>query len=60
VTAPEWRPGRWWRVIAPDGSVWCESSSEAENREAMRPGDRLERSWVLSAEEWRPVEPDDE
>ena len=37
------RPGRWWRVIAPDGSLWCETSSEDEAREEMRPGDRLER-----------------
>ena len=41
------RPGRWWRVIAPDGSLWCETSSEDEAREEMRPGDRLERWWEM-------------
>ena len=41
------RPGRWWRVIAPDGSLWCETSSEDEARDSMRPGDRLERWWEM-------------
>ena len=51
---PEWRPDGWWRVIGPDGELWCESSNEQENRKAMRPGDalwrherRIEESWVL-------------
>ena len=41
------RPGRWWRVIEPDGNLWCETSSEKEARDSMRPGDRLERWWEI-------------
>lgn len=41
------RPGRWWRVIEPDGSLWCETSSVKEARNSMRPGDRLERWWEI-------------
>jgi hypothetical protein len=39
----DWAPGRWWRVIAPDGSLWCETSNEQEARDATRDGDVLER-----------------
>jgi hypothetical protein len=49
-----WYPTRWWRAVAPDGSVWCESSNEQEVRERMRPGDtllqleeRTEQRWVV-------------
>ncbi len=28
--ADGWRPGRWWRVVLSDGTVWCESSDRAE------------------------------
>lgn len=53
----EWEPGRWWRVVAPDGSVWCETSDEAEARESMRPGDLLWRSYrPATPPQWRPVE----
>lgn len=50
----EWEPGRWWRVIAPDGSLWCETSDEREAREAVRPGDELQRIWQRPQYEWRP------
>lgn len=53
--ADTFRPGRWWRVVAPDGSLWCESSSEQENRDAMRPGDKLYRIWRVELTEWREV-----
>lgn len=43
---------RWWRVIAPDGSLWCESSDEDENRACMRPGDRLERMYDRHQYRW--------
>ena len=46
--------GRWWRVIAPDGSLWCETSDEEEAREAVRAGDTLQRLWRL--ERWRDAE----
>jgi hypothetical protein len=47
-----WEPGRWWKVVAPDGSLWCETSSEREAREALRPGDRLFRLWQRTEYEW--------
>ena len=49
----EWEPGRWWRVIAPDGSVWDETSDEEDAREHMRPGDTLFRQWQRPEYEWR-------
>lgn len=49
-----WQPGRWWRVTAPDGSIWCETNDEDEARESMRPGDRLYRLFTLSQEKWVP------
>lgn len=42
----DWLQGRWWRVIAPDGSLWVETSNPEEAREKMRKGDRLERQYV--------------
>ncbi len=49
-------PGKWWRAVAPDGSLWAESSNEREIRERMRPGDTLQRSFVALKSEWRDVE----
>lgn len=50
--AATWEPGRWWRVLAADGSLWCETSAEDEARDSMRPGDRLQRQYVTSASKW--------
>lgn len=52
MSEPEWEPGRWWRVLR-DGEIWCETSSEQGAREAMEPGDVLQRMWVTSDVEWR-------
>lgn len=49
---PGWKPTGWWRVIAPDGSLWCESSDEEENRRVMRPGDKLQRHIRKIEEKW--------
>ena len=49
----EFEPTRWWRVTAPDGSLWCETSDEAEARDAIRPGDMLSRLWQRIESEWR-------
>ena len=49
----EWEPWRWWRVTAPDGTLWCETSDEQEARSSVRPGDTLERLWRRVEEEWR-------
>ena len=51
----DWQPGRWWRVTSPDGELWCETSDEAEARKMMRPGDKIERLWRKTVEEWRPA-----
>jgi hypothetical protein len=51
----EWEPGRWWRVAAPDGSVYAETSDEEDARESMRPGDTLWRQWRRVEKEWRPA-----
>ena len=52
----EWVEGRWWRVIAPDGSLWCETSDEHEARRSIRHGDILQRLYKRQQHEWRTVE----
>lgn len=57
-TTPSLVAGRWWRVLASDGSVWCETSVESEARAAVRPrrGDRLQRLHQTSVQyEWSDV-----
>jgi hypothetical protein len=49
------QPTRWWHVVRPDCTVWCETSDLQEARERMRPGDRLERLYTHTVTEWRPV-----
>lgn len=57
----EWELTRWWRVVrdVPDPGredVWCESSDEDENRDAMKSAPypaRLERLWRRTEGEWR-------
>lgn len=52
-----WEPSKWWRVLAPDGSLWCEISDEDEARDAVRAGDKLQRLWEPVVEsEWRDAE----
>lgn len=46
---------RWWRVIAPDNSLWCETSDEKEARESMRPGDKLQNLWEEKIYKWNDV-----
>jgi len=46
-------PTSWWRVVAPDGSLWCETSNVNEARRVLRIDDRLERLYVKTEEEWR-------
>lgn len=45
-------PVGWWRVISPDGSLWCETSDEHEARDSMQPDDILQRLWVSEEEAW--------
>jgi hypothetical protein len=52
-----WEPTAWWRVVAADGSLWCETSSESEARQYIRSGDKLQRLWEPVAQrEWRDAE----
>ena len=55
LLASTWVPTGWWRVVAPDGSLWCETSSEREAREAVRVGDTLQRQERVTAERWSDV-----
>lgn len=55
----EWEATRWWRAVLPDGSVWCESSSEAEVREAATEAPQqpatVERLMRRTEQRWQPV-----
>ena len=53
----EWERGRWFRVLAPDGSLWCETSDGREAVTHMRPGDELWKQWRREETEWRPEDP---
>lgn len=55
-----WEPDRWWRVTAPDGELWCETTDEQEARANVRPGDTLARLFIMtvSRTEWRREEAD--
>jgi hypothetical protein len=53
----EMQPGRWRRIRRPDGSLWMETSDHGEAQaEAERTGWPLERLYVGTLTEWRPVE----
>lgn len=56
LDAIEYRLTRWWRVLTPEGTLWCETSDEAEARASMRPGDRLQRWYEAYLAEWRDTE----
>lgn len=50
----EWTATCWWRAVAPDGSLWAESSDEAEVRERARPDDTIQRLYeTVPQPEWR-------
>ena len=54
LLAPSPNPAPWWRVVGPDGGVWCETSSESEARQKSRPGDALQRLWETPpVNQWR-------
>ena len=52
MTEKDWTPTRWWRVLADDGSLWAETSNEAEARLLMRPGDTLQRLYERAEQRW--------
>lgn len=56
--ALEFKPGRWWRALGPDGKLWCESSDEGEVRRSMRPGDTLWRIMRTEFCEWVQILPE--
>lgn len=51
----EWEVTKWWRVCSADGSVWAESSDEAEVRAAAAEiGQPVQRLWrEVPRSEWR-------
>jgi hypothetical protein len=49
----EWYQTRWWRVIAPDGSLWCETSNGQEALDSKRDGDTLQALYIRQDTEWR-------
>lgn len=51
-----WEISGWWRVLAPDGSLWCEASDEKEVRASMRPGDTLQVLKKRDQRRWENVE----
>lgn len=52
----DWYENRWWRVVGPDGSLWCETSDKQEAIDSMRPGDKLFHLWAREEKQWREVE----
>lgn len=42
----------WWRVVAPDGSVWWGICDEQEARDHVREGDRLQRLYERVDNNW--------
>jgi hypothetical protein len=59
MTASPWQQTDWWRVVAPDSTIWAETSNEEDARERMRPGDTLYRQWWRVEQAWLPVREDD-
>lgn len=67
-----WVPGRWWRVLEEDGTLWCETSDETEARQSLLemtfdeednpvfgepvPGRKLQRQYIVNDKEWRAVD----
>jgi hypothetical protein len=49
----EWKPTRWWRVLGPDDSLWCETSSEKEARDSLKPGYSLQQLYEKVERRWR-------
>lgn len=47
-----WGRTGWWRVEAPDGSIWAETSSEKDARSRMREGDILLVHLSCTEEKW--------
>lgn len=56
VTEHDWVPGRWYRILSPDGSLWMETSDREEaEQESEAKGWPLQRLWRCETAEWRPV-----
>jgi hypothetical protein len=51
----EFVPTRWWKVLGPDGELWCETSDKKEAVRSMRPGDTLHHLFEKIQHEWREV-----
>lgn len=46
-------PGRWYRVVGRDGTLWLETINRSEAIGRMRTGDTLQRLWCKEEFEWR-------
>lgn len=47
-----WNATRWYRVLAPDGSLWCETSNREEALKSMREDDTIERLFSRIEYRW--------
>ncbi|KIA63016.1 hypothetical protein [Nocardia vulneris] len=48
------QPGRWYRILQPDGELWMETSDPDEvHRESQRTGWPVERLYERHESEWR-------
>jgi hypothetical protein len=53
----DWVPGRWYRVLQPDGSLWMETSDREEaQQEAEAKGWPVFQQWRCESTKWRPVD----
>lgn len=43
---------RWWRIIDSNGELWCETSSQQEAEDSVRPGDTLQRLYERTEQRW--------
>lgn len=58
IKEDHFEPGRWWQVRDPDEELWLETSSEAEARREILPGQTLHRlyEYEVRKSEWRQVD----
>ena len=57
----KWEPGRWYRVLQPNGNLWMETSDRDEAVTASKQtGWPLERLYVHTRTQWRRIDPEDQ
>lgn len=50
-----WVATGWWLVVAPDGSIWCETSDQSEAMERKREGDKLFHLYEKKSTQWKHI-----